>query len=380
MKIDVNLPIRITGKVHVQKFSKNMELIQELRFPNVVLAVGWENMKATFPGGRLYPEYLYLGTGTTKPKTNDLGLQNISPTLPGKYRFSVSLGGVNTSSERYSSCTLRFDYAEGEAVGTWTELGLGYNTTYITPFNRALFKDETSTPIAITVLADEYLRVFFTLNMHLPLSIPAQNFWFNDVQGSVSFAYGSAVNNGSYNFWYAWPVSFTYLRNGSRQQTTYLSLVTDTGNLSRSWTYAKNTVGDQQTFGEMRWNTGSSNTPAIQGNINIDNTSLGRGTSHDRLVCLNTEKMSGSFSMTVSKGCASIEDGLVTSATSNTITDSAKTWVVDEFAGYRLLITSGTGAGQQRTITANTADTLTVGTVWDTNPDATSEYEVCANG
>jgi hypothetical protein len=41
-------------------------------------------------------------------------------------------------------------------------------------------------------------------------------------------------------------------------------------------------------------------------------------------------------------------------------------------------ITAGTGAGQIRTITANTADTLTVAT-WTTTPDATSQYAIEGN-
>jgi len=42
-----------------------------------------------------------------------------------------------------------------------------------------------------------------------------------------------------------------------------------------------------------------------------------------------------------------------------------------------VLITSGTGAGEQRVITANTANQLTVAT-WPTTPDATSQYTLIA--
>ncbi len=45
--------------------------------------------------------------------------------------------------------------------------------------------------------------------------------------------------------------------------------------------------------------------------------------------------------------------------------------------GYKIRITGGTGAGQERTIASNTlgaASVITVSAAWDTNPDATSVY------
>jgi hypothetical protein len=39
-------------------------------------------------------------------------------------------------------------------------------------------------------------------------------------------------------------------------------------------------------------------------------------------------------------------------------------------------ITGGTGSGQTRRITGNTATALTVGVAWTTTPDATSVFEI----
>jgi hypothetical protein len=69
-----------------------------------------------------------------------------------------------------------------------------------------------------------------------------------------------------------------------------------------------------------------------------------------------------------------------TNAGSNTLrtfTDTAATgWAVDQWAGYQLRITLGTGAGQRRRIIGNTATTLTVQRAFDGVPGATDTYQI----
>jgi hypothetical protein len=70
--------------------------------------------------------------------------------------------------------------------------------------------------------------------------------------------------------------------------------------------------------------------------------------------------------------------GTATSATGTTLVNSAKNWTASQWVNSQVRIVSGTGAGQIRTITANTATTLTVAT-WTTTPDATSVYQITGN-
>ena len=70
--------------------------------------------------------------------------------------------------------------------------------------------------------------------------------------------------------------------------------------------------------------------------------------------------------------------GTATSATATTLVNSAKTWTVNQWSNSQVRITSGTGAGQIRAITSNTATALTVAT-WTTTPDATSVYSIEGN-
>jgi hypothetical protein len=68
--------------------------------------------------------------------------------------------------------------------------------------------------------------------------------------------------------------------------------------------------------------------------------------------------------------------GTATSGAATSITDTAKTWVVNAFAACRVIITGGTGAGQERNIVSNTATALTVDVAWGINPAASSTYSI----
>lgn len=72
----------------------------------------------------------------------------------------------------------------------------------------------------------------------------------------------------------------------------------------------------------------------------------------------------------------SIDYGLATSGTANTIADTGKSWDTNTYTNYLVCIIGGTGIGQTRLITSNTATELTVDTAWSVNPDATSYYEI----
>jgi hypothetical protein len=58
-----------------------------------------------------------------------------------------------------------------------------------------------------------------------------------------------------------------------------------------------------------------------------------------------------------------------------TLQDTTKVWTVNQYIGYYVRIISGTGVGQLRAISANTANTLTWVSV-GTSPDNTSRYSI----
>lgn len=74
---------------------------------------------------------------------------------------------------------------------------------------------------------------------------------------------------------------------------------------------------------------------------------------------------------------ATIESGTCTGGSGTTIVCAGKGWTNDEWIGYVVVLTDGTGAGQIREILDNDTDTLTVNT-WDTNPvNGSTVFYIC---
>ena len=77
-------------------------------------------------------------------------------------------------------------------------------------------------------------------------------------------------------------------------------------------------------------------------------------------------------------GYLAFATGTAASATSTTLAVSGTPWAASQWINAQVRITGGTGAGQIRTITANTTSGLTVAT-WTVTPDATSTYAIEGN-
>lgn len=75
--------------------------------------------------------------------------------------------------------------------------------------------------------------------------------------------------------------------------------------------------------------------------------------------------------------------GTATAGAASTITlEASKTMLLNQWANYQIRITGGTGKGQIRAISSNTAgasSVLTVASAWTVNPDATSTYVIEGN-
>jgi len=72
----------------------------------------------------------------------------------------------------------------------------------------------------------------------------------------------------------------------------------------------------------------------------------------------------------------STENGTAESGSAAALVDTNKAWTVDAWKGWVVEITAGTGAGQKRVISTNSATQLTPETNFTTAPDATSVYKI----
>lgn len=73
------------------------------------------------------------------------------------------------------------------------------------------------------------------------------------------------------------------------------------------------------------------------------------------------------------------DSGTATAGAATTITDGGKAWKTNEHIGRLVRLTGGTGSGQVKHISSNTATVLTIGGLsgdWATTPDNTSTYVI----
>lgn len=112
----------------------------------------------------------------------------------------------------------------------------------------------------------------------------------------------------------------------------------------------------------------------------------GTGVGQQRTILSNTSTaLTVSINWTVNPDATSVfeihaieitDEGLATSATTTTLVDSTKSWVVDRYSGSTVTIIYGTGVGQVKRLTGNTSTTLSIYGTWEVTPDTTSRYEI----
>jgi hypothetical protein len=68
------------------------------------------------------------------------------------------------------------------------------------------------------------------------------------------------------------------------------------------------------------------------------------------------------------------DTGTATAGGNSTITDSSKAWTTNMWIGNKVKIVAGTGVGQERVISGNSGNELTVSQPWATQPSTDSQY------
>lgn len=145
------------------------QLVQEVGpFSNLITNQGLNRW-----GTAGFGSYTFVGTGTVAPAVTDTTLGNYlayqsSDAPGGSWNPAISRGG----SPDYwvmGSGTQRFN--AGVATGNLTEVGFGYFNGAMTSANhrvssRALIVDSLGAPTSITVLADEYLDVTYSMKYY----------------------------------------------------------------------------------------------------------------------------------------------------------------------------------------------------------------------
>ena len=380
--------IGAVGMVRIEKWSKSRGK-EVIEFPNVVLRVGLEeyiNRCFISTTSLSAGNSCFLGTGTTEPTLDDLGLEQVA-TATSRYYTSVSPLSAGHQTEEYvvGAIRFRYDWGEGEAAGTWTELGLafwdqvgssgasrGNANTYSFPFSRALIRDADGNPIALTVLPDEYLRVFYTLIGYIDRSIGASSVSFDGVPREmiivvVNTSWRDRTSSGwrrlFHNTLPLWRGSLLTAPSGGGSTIYSTSRVADLANKTVVFSFNE-PPGTQTTYNRVGLNSSTV-------------TSVDWTWEFDPVTKPLEKNISGTLTATVTaKHWKILRIGKVASATATTLTMTGANWTPDQFAGMVAGIVAGTGFCSMSTIVSNTTDTLTISPGWHTMPIEGSLFEI----
>lgn len=187
---------KVEGIYRLRKYkAATGELVQDTgEFKNLIVDAGltrWCTAE-TF-------EYGFAGTGTATPTVLDTQLANYLGYSTGGTVSTVNSTSGYPASSPYTQRTYTFRCNPGAVTGNLTEVGVGWATSG-TPtgashrvFSRALIVDGGGTPVTLTVLADEYLDITYTLRLTVPANA-ADSSYAVTISG-VSYSVVSRVAN-----------------------------------------------------------------------------------------------------------------------------------------------------------------------------------------
>lgn len=136
--------------------------------------------------------YCQLGSGTTEPSFTDLNLTN---KLVSKYgAAAVTNYFCSNVAPYYSRTTVKFSFSPGQATGMFTEVGLAATETN-TLFSHALIKNGNGDLVTLTVLADEYLDVYYDFYWYYPDTALTVQQTINSVVTNVSVHLYNVLGN-----------------------------------------------------------------------------------------------------------------------------------------------------------------------------------------
>jgi hypothetical protein len=168
------------------------DIRRQLEFPNLITNLGLNGIGTD---GTSWMTKVALGTGTGAPAVGDTSLsgtvvQTTESIASGQYTSGTVTGPPQYGYSRYSAV-----FTQGQATGTWTEVGIGRNST--TLWSRALILDGGGNSTSLTIQAIEQLTVEYELRCYMNL---------NDVTGNVtisgtSYAYTIRPFNQLYPYW-----------------------------------------------------------------------------------------------------------------------------------------------------------------------------------
>lgn len=237
--IDVKVSVESFYTFHVGKLSPAGEVLYRREVAgvsaNLLLDQGLDRLGANTG----WAAYCQVGSGNTPPVDADTGLETFvaaTNTQESATRFAQG------SPPYYSSAVKTYRFAPGTATGNLSEVGVGWGSGASDLLSRALIVDGGGSPTTITVLADEFLDVTYTLRVYPPTVDVVDSITISGVEYdyvlracTVTAAYSSS------GFDFTWGYSIDSF-NSSGQATTATSAQAYNGSLGAITTVPSGTT------------------------------------------------------------------------------------------------------------------------------------------
>lgn len=158
----LNIPqTRVACEFELHLKDRNHNTRQIVNFTNLITDAGLDMIGTNTSDA--YLGVCRLGSGSGTPAFTDTVLGN---QIASANRISSTYGGSDTAPV-HSWGRYKYSFAPGSATGNISEIGISNSGTATLPlFSRALIKDALGNPITLTILADDYLDVFYTVRIY----------------------------------------------------------------------------------------------------------------------------------------------------------------------------------------------------------------------
>lgn len=166
----INVELALTGQYRavVSKDAECRDVVNDTGwFKNLITDAGMERIGevAVNSGANFRASFLdrvFVGTGSGAPMPTDTQLQALVASSVATTLDSQTAGYTRG----YMEMVVRVQFAQGAAAGNLSEVGIGPAANNL--FSRALIVNSVGVPTTITVLANEFLTVYYTLRCPIP--------------------------------------------------------------------------------------------------------------------------------------------------------------------------------------------------------------------
>lgn len=194
----------------------------------------------------------------------------------------------------------------------------------------------------------------------------------NVLTQNCTFSYLHFGNNNSYYYYYTYGNNYIFRNNTlsswfGRLEFLYISHLLIEGNhFTRDGSYPPPNYGGASTCGGIE--ADGPDQTILNNTFDAINLPLSSYNDGESILCQAGPVYEGTSGPT--------DTGTATSATTTTLTDSAKSWTANAYAGLILAITGGTGQGEWAKINSNTATVLALDRAWGTVPTSSSTFAI----